>query len=554
MANLYGGTLTILDGFTRTLNNFESKFKKSISTFENTSKKISEKASDNFNKSFEKINKNGSNTFNNLTKNMNNFSNSGLSMISKLTAGYLSLRGITSTLFKGIDASKEFENAKMFLDAVYQGNGTEKYKFATKFANETPFEEGEVASGLARAKALGLGDTEDDMKFYGDLGSMAKITGTGDLSSAIDALADASQGEWTRLQTILGVKRTSLEEFADSKGMDKFTNKQGQVTDSKQALNVIKSYMDDKGLSGITEKYAKTFSGRISTLTGNLKKSLAELMGITEDGEVRDGSLFDNMAKGLEKIITSINKFAKSEGAEKVGRFLGEIGNKVNKFIDYLTENPEAVENLLKIGGALAGLKVISGLISPITDLTGVLGGSGGLGSALTALSGKSLMAGGAILALSSLLSENGVLHKGVNSIINDIAGNSEDEQKDYLYMSMRGWQYGGLEALKGVKSLFGADTSSIDTKIDKMQKADVMDSRLFPENTNKYKNGYSAESFPTSSSLEKNQNTNTNNNQVKVNINVDKVEKTADIDEVMDTFTRRMNTYYNTRNAIGGI
>lgn len=553
MANLYGGTLTILDGFTKTLNSFESKLKRSLSNFDDLSKKTSGKASDNFDKSFEKINKNGSSVFTNLTTKMNSFSNSGLSMISKLTAGYLSLKGITSTLFKGIDASKEFENAKMFLDAVYQGNGTEKYKFATKFANETPFEEGEVANGLARAHSLGMGDSEKDMKFYGDLGSYAKINGTGDLSSAIDALSDAQNGEWERLQTILGVKRTSLEKFADEKGMDKFTNKQGQVTDKQQALNVIKSYMYDKGISGMTEKYAKTFSGRMRTLTGNLKKSLAGLMGITENGEVRDGSLFDNMAKGLEKIITSINKFANSESAEKVGQFLGKIGTKVNQFIDYLSENPEAVEKILKIVGALGGLKIIGSLISPITSLTGALGGSGGLGSVLTTLSSKSLIAGGVILALGSLLSENGILHKGVNTLINDIAGNDENNQADYIKRTTAGLKMMGLDGIKKGREFFGQDTTAIDKKIEDHYFESINDKSMFPQGIKAYRESKGV-NYPTSSSLEKNQNTNTNNNQVKVNINVDKVEKTADIDEVMDTFTRRMNTYYNTRNGIGDV
>ena len=110
-----------------------------------------------------------------------------------------------------------------------------------------------------------------------------------------------------------------------------------------------------------------------------------------------------------------------------------------------------------------------------------------------------------------------------------------------------------GLDGIKKGREFFGQDTTAIDKKIEDHYFESINDKSMFPQGIKAYRESKGV-NYPTSSSLEKNQNTNTNNNQVKVNINVDKVEKTADIDEVMDTFTRRMNTYYNTRNGIGDV
>ncbi|WP_252214405.1 hypothetical protein [Clostridium sp. VAP41] len=572
---LFGSELSIKDGFSKAFSSFTGQantaknsvnsitgsireaefatgsFKGKANGIAEEYKKASNSMENNWGNSFKKIKNDGNNTFKGLKDSINNFSNSTLGTLSKLTAGYLSFKGAANLVNTSIKDASEFQNASVFLNAVYgEQQGKEKYKWATKEANDTPFEEGEVASGLARAKSLGLKDDSNTFKMYEDLGSYAKIQKVGDLNSAIDALSDAQNGEWMRLQTITGTKRAALEEYADAKGLGKFTNKKGQVTDKEKLMNVLKSYMDDKGISGMTDKFAKTADGRKSTLKGNIKKSLAELAGIADNGTIKDGSLFDKFSKGMETMITSVNNFSKSESFDKIADGLGKLGNSLIGGLDYITQHPELAENLVRVGGGLLGLKVASGLISPIASVNKLIGSTNGLTNIMGGLSGRIFPLTAGFLALGSVLSENGILHKGINSIFNTIAGNEEGNKKDYVARAVGGAEYLGLGIEKGLAKLTGNKEweksisktwNSVDTDVFKA------DNKLNRVNTD----WDTIPNMISNGSVTKNNTNNAVHNKTEVNLNVDTIRETADIDEVMNTVTKRLDKYSNTRNNL---
>ncbi|NFO48537.1 hypothetical protein FDB40_16870 [Clostridium botulinum] len=528
--------------------------RKAWSEVERDSKNASDKTSSNWGNSFKKIKNDSNNAFKGLKDSINNFSNSTLGTLSKLTAGYLSFKGAVGLVNTSVKDASEFQNASVFLNAVYgDALGKEKYKWATKEANATPFEEGEVASGLARAKSLGLKDDENSFKTYEDLGSYAKVQGVGDLNSAIDALSDAQNGEWNRLQTITGIKRQGLEDYAKQKNLGTFTNKKGQVTDKNKLMEVLQDYMGEKGIAGMTDKFSKTFDGRMSTLKGNIKKSLAELAGIADNGTIKDGSLFDKFSNGMETMIASVNNFSKSESFDKIADGLGKLGNSLIGGLDYITQHPELAENLVRVGGGLLGLKVASSVISPISSVANLIGGNSG-GSGLTnvmgGLAGKIFPLTAGFLALGSILSENGILHKGINSIFNTIAGNEEGNKKDYVARAVGGAEYLGLGIEKGLAKLTGNKEweksisktwNSVDTDVFKA------DNKLNRVNTD----WDTIPNMISNGSVTKNNTNNTVQNKIDVSLNVDTVRETADIDEVMNTVTKRLDKYSNTRNNL---
>ncbi|MDU5101143.1 MAG: hypothetical protein E6240_01775 [Clostridium butyricum] len=366
MSNLYGGTLVISNGFNSTLNQFAKDMNRAgnqFKKFTNDNTNQANKAGRAWQDSFGKANKSFDKFFSNTT-----------SKIGKITAGFLTIKGAISGVQKILESGMDFQNASVFLNAVYGDKvGAQKFKWATKEANNTPFSENEVANGLAKAHSLGLRDDEKTFKMYEDLGSYAKITGTGDLNSAIDAIADARSGEWERIFTITGAKRSQFEEFAKERGMGRFTNKDGKVTDPEKFMEVLKAYMDDKGITGMTDKFSKTLSGRLSTLKGNFGKMLAEVGGINDKGEVESGSLFDQAAKGLERLIEALGRFAKSESFNKIKNALGKLGQAIIDGLDYLSTHPEVVDKLLSLGKAFIGFKVVSTLLQPFKDFSGKL-------------------------------------------------------------------------------------------------------------------------------------------------------------------------------------
>ena len=214
---LFGSELRVTNGFSKTYSVFAIETKKAksnidslkgsikasesvIKGFKNSSNGISDvfkKTNNEASKAFKNIKSDGENSF----KSINSSANSLLRTITKLTAGYLSLKGAISGFKTTIGEASNFQNASVFLGAVYgEQQGKEKYKWSVNESNNTPFSESEVANGLARAHSLGLKDDAKSFKLLEDLGSYAKIQGVGDLSSAIDAVSDMMGGEFERLK------------------------------------------------------------------------------------------------------------------------------------------------------------------------------------------------------------------------------------------------------------------------------------------------------------------------------------------------------------------
>ena len=521
--------------------------KKAWSEIERTSKNSSKNVGNDWKSSFDGIGKSADNL---------------LSKVTKLAAGYLSLKGVIGGLKATINDASNFQNASVFLNAVYgEQQGKQKYKWATNEANNTPFSENEVASGLARAHSLNLKDDAKSFKMYEDLGSFAKIQGVGDLSSAIDAISDMQGGEWERLQTITGIKRAQLEKFASENGIGDFTNKSGQVTDPDKAIEALQAYMDKKGITGMTDKFSKTFSGRMSTLKGNASKALAEVAGIQDDGTVKDGSLFDNASKGMERLITSVNKFSKSESFDKISDGLGKLGNNIIKGFDYLTEHPETGDIIVKVGGALAGLKVASTVVSPLVGLaSGISKFTSVSNVASTGALGlnKSLgLLGVGIMALESTINESGLLHRGFNNTANTIMGNSKAEgtMHDYVNEGIAGIQEFGLSGINTFAKITGNDN------LQRWVNDTWRDIETGVANSNSRINGanilsdsqkdmwYSAKDVADTKNIS---NSSTNNYNTNVSVNVDTIRETADVDDIANQLATKINKVHNTRNAIG--
>ena len=521
--------------------------KKAWSEIERTSKNSSKNVGNDWKSSFDGIGKSADNL---------------LSKVTKLAAGYLSLKGVIGGLKATINDASNFQNASVFLNAVYgDQQGRQKYKWATNEANNTPFSESEVANGLARAHSLNLKDDSKSFKMYEDLGSFAKIQGVGDLSSAIDAISDMQGGEWERLQTITGIKRAQLEKFASENGIGDFTNKSGQVTDPDKAIEALQAYMDKKGITGMTDKFSKTFSGRMSTLKGNASKALAEVAGIQDDGTVKDGSLFDNASKGMERLITSVNNFSKSESFDKISDGLGKLGNNIIKGFDYLTEHPETGDIIVKVGSALVGLKVASSVVSPLVGLaSGISKFTSVSNVASTGALGlnKSLgLLGVGIMGLESLINESGLLHKGFNNTANAIMGNSKAEgtMHDYVNEGIAGIQEFGLSGINTFAKITGNDN------LQRWVNDTWRDIETGVANSNSRINGanilsdsqkdmwYSAKDVADTKNISNNA---TNNYNTNVSVNVDTIRETADVDDIANQLATKINKVHNTRNAIG--
>ena len=340
MSNLYGGTLRIDDGFSITIN----RFKNSMNGAGNALKKFTSESSRSSNAFRDKW----SRSFNDIGRSSEKMTSKMLGNIKRITVAWLSVQSAVKTTKSIIEAGINVQNSKMYVDAVFgkSGNAVQKFKQAMDFASKTPFNSVEITNSMAKAQMLGLGTSQADMEKYADLGSIAKLNGSGGIAEAVDAYADMMNGEFERMQTILGIKKRDLEQYAKDNNMGRFTNKQGQITDKDTLKQVFDSYIQSRGITGITEKYSQTLEGRLSTLSDNFKTSLAKIGGIQDDGSVKAGSLFDNFSKGVEQLITSLEKFGQSEAFNVLQENLGKISGAFIDFIDSLTKNPKKLQEI----------------------------------------------------------------------------------------------------------------------------------------------------------------------------------------------------------------
>ena len=340
MSNLYGGTLRIDDGFSITIN----RFKNSMNGAGGALKKFTSESSRSSNIFKDKW----SRSFNDIGRSSDKMTSKMVSNLKKITVTWLSVQSAVKATKSIIEAGINVQNSRMYIDAIFgkSGNAVQKFKQAQDFASKTPFNSVDITNAIAKAQMLGLGTSQADMNKYADLGSIAKLNGSGGIAEAVDAYADMMNGEFERMQTILGIKKRDLEQYAKENNMGRFTNKQGQITNKDTLKQVFDSYIQSRGITGITEKYSTTLEGRLSTLSDNFKTSLAKIGGIQDDGSVKAGSLFDNFSKGVERLINSLERFGKSEAFNVLQENLGKISSAFIGFIDSLTADPKKLQKI----------------------------------------------------------------------------------------------------------------------------------------------------------------------------------------------------------------
>ena len=496
---------------------------------------------------FGRIKQVGVDAFGSINSKIQSFSNSTLGMISKITLGFTSLKTVMSGLKTGFNTAMQYQDSRMTLDTLYgsKKTGGEKFKMATDYANKTPWEESETVGALVKLKAYGLDDSEQMMTLMSDLGSTFKSMGQ-NMDTATEAYADMMNGQWERM-TQFGLKRETLDKFAKDKGMKAFDNKKGQITDKVALANVFKAYMDDKNYTGMTDKLGETASGKMSTMSGNLKKSLAELVGIANDGSVRSGSLFEKFINGMQNFITKMNSFTESANFNKISNALGVFGGAISDGFSYLMDHPEVAESLLKLSAGIWALGKISAVIEMFTTISGAFG-AGGLLSVLSPLTPEIFALVGSFLILKSIFSPEGMLHKGISWLIGKIPLIGVDLQKSFevgsiaiqdFFTSIWNW----------IKSKFGFETKD-NTK-------DKVDNNWYDGKGNivgtidkdlQYKTASNALKDGTISKVNANR---TITNKTDIHLNVDTIKETADVDELMDTVTKRMDKYSQTRNNL---
>lgn len=197
---------------------------------------------------------------------------------------------------KLVEVQREFDVLNSSLKTVTGSSAAAEREMAwlKDFAKETPFGLAQATQGFVKMKALGLDPTRAALTSFGNTASaMGK-----DLNQMIEAVADASTGEFERLKEF-GIK-------AKKEGDNVSLTFQGVTTTIRNSAADITKYLEDIGntsFGGAMEERAKTLDGTIAAL-GDTWDELFRTVSTNNVG----GLIFDSvtLANGVLEDATTI--------------------------------------------------------------------------------------------------------------------------------------------------------------------------------------------------------------------------------------------------------
>jgi hypothetical protein len=192
----------------------------------------------------------------------------------------------------------KFESLSVSLETVTGSSekAADALYMIRNLASNTPFSVEKVTEAFIKLKAMGLDPSEEAIISYGNTSSaMGK-----DLSQMIEAVADASTGEFERLKEF-GIRSSKQGEQV------RFTF-QGVTTTVKMNSKEIQDYLrkiGDTQFAGGMAKQMDTVNGKIS----NLGDKWDELLVSIGDAGARDGLklIFDLMINSIDATIDDVN-------------------------------------------------------------------------------------------------------------------------------------------------------------------------------------------------------------------------------------------------------
>ncbi|MGL5655909.1 MAG: hypothetical protein ACRCXY_03600 [Fusobacteriaceae bacterium] len=280
----------------------------------------------------------------------------------------------------GFGEAMDMEGYRMQLETATKDTekAAERMRSAVEFANSTPFETGEVVEATATLEAMGVSSE----RWLKDIADMAGGTNKGMLQ-ATEAMIDARKGEYERLKQFGIDKEMLMAEAAIKYGKNVVFNKKGQVKDREKMETILQETMQKK-FAGGAEKQAKTLKGLMSTVTGVTKSALSSIVGMTSEGTIVQGSMFDMLKGHIESVVEVLNKWQKDGTiqmiAEQVTNAVGGIIEFFSYLFNFISEHKKLIGGILVFVGTIyaviKALAILKTIISVVSVVMMVLNGT----------------------------------------------------------------------------------------------------------------------------------------------------------------------------------
>ena len=217
----------------------------------------------------------------------------------------LGLAQLTRSVFDTVRSTESLQaSLKTVTGSISEANAA--WDTLEQFAKTTPFTLDQSVKGFIRMKSLGLDPTTDALESFGNTASaMGK-----DLMQMIEAVADASTGEFERLkefgirartegdnirfifqgmETVVDNSSTAITGYLESLGntafagamADQMDTVSGQVSNLEDQIDSLFRAIGDAGATDLFKESIAGASDAVETLTNNLDQVAAAAAGVT---------------------------------------------------------------------------------------------------------------------------------------------------------------------------------------------------------------------------------------------------------------------------------
>lgn len=265
------------------------------------------------------------------------------------------LAGLTALTKGAVENAASFEQNRVAFESMLgsASKAQELLKQVSDFAQRTPFELPQVVEGSKRLLAYNIA-AKDIIPTFKMLGDIASGVGTDKLNPLITAFGqvqakgklagqellqftEAGVGLGQALQKQLGLTRDQLEKMISA----------GQIS-AEEVTKALQTMTSEGGLffQGM-ERQSKTFNGVMSNVSDSFGKFVREVVGISDTGDIREGSLFAVLKVAAENLLVIMEK----------------LRPVVTEFVTKLVANKEA---LIAIAGAFTALAIAAAIAAAI--------------------------------------------------------------------------------------------------------------------------------------------------------------------------------------------
>ncbi|NGM81285.1 hypothetical protein G5B47_02535 [Paenibacillus sp. 7124] len=279
--------------------------------------------------------------------------------------------GITATfagaaIKTGFEEAMNLEGYRLQLETATKDakKAASIMQYASDLANKTPYEAGELVEGASKLESMGM----SAKKWLPIIGDMAAATNKS-FDQAVEAIIDGQAGELERLKEF-GLTKAKITEKANKMfKKQEVVNKKGQIVDQEKFNQAMVTLMNER-FDGGMEKQAGTLKGIWSTVTGTAKSAMASFVGITSDGSIKQGSIYDKLKTTISSVASTLDKWQKDGTIDKI---TNKITTGLNKALDGLGKAVKFVKDninwLLPVASGLLATFVSFNIISKAVSL-----------------------------------------------------------------------------------------------------------------------------------------------------------------------------------------